>query len=104
MPDTILTQHQKDIDTLEKTTRELEITLALASSKVGHNELLLKQVEVKLDLISHTLGTMNKEIVAKQDLEASVNSILNKHAAKVFWSVLGVSVGAALAWMGSLFK
>lgn len=104
MPESLITQQQKDIDTLEKTTKELEITLALATSKVGQNEVLLTQVAGKLDLIGEKLHHMSDELVSTKDLEISVNSILNRHAAKVLWSALAVGVGIVLTWMGSIIK
>lgn len=95
---------QQEIDGLRITTKNLEIAVALAVSKVGNNEMLLDKVSAKLDTVVEALRIMNENNVTNNNLEAAVNATLNKHAAKVFWSVLALSAGAAIAWVGSLMK
>ena len=95
---------QQEIDDLQITTKNLEIAVALAVSKIGNNDMLLDKVSAKLDALAETLRIMNENNVTKNNLEYAVNATLNKHAAKVFWSVLALSAGAAIAWVGSLMK
>lgn len=95
---------QKEIDRLSQTTKELEIAVALASSKAGINEKILQQVSTKLDLISSKIHSLEDNIVTKNNLEVAVNTTLNKHAAKVFWAILTVAVGSVLTWIGSILK
>ena len=96
--------HQREIERLSSTTKELEIAVALAVAKVGTNESLLQQVATKLDLVASKLHDIEDNIVTKNNLEGAVNATLNKHAAKVFWAALTLAVGTALTWIGSLIK
>ena len=96
--------YQNEVNRLSQTTKELEIAVALAGSKVGSTEALLQQVVTKLDFLSTKIHDLEDNIVTKNNLEVAVNATLNKHAAKVFWSVLALSAGAAIAWVGSLMK
>lgn len=101
MPDAF---YQNEVNRLSQTTKELEIAVALAGSKVGSTEALLQQVVTKLDFLSTKIHDLEDNIVTKNNLEVAVNATLNKHAAKVFWAILTVGIGTLLAWIGSLFK
>lgn len=101
MPDAF---YQNEVNRLSQTTKELEISVALAGSKVGSTEALLQQVVTKLDFLSTKIHDLEDNIVTKNNLEVAVNATLNKHAAKVFWAILTVGIGTLLAWIGSLFK
>ena len=96
--------YQNEVNRLSQTTKELEIAVALAGSKVGSTESLLQQVVTKLDFLSTKIHDLEDNIVTKNNLEVAVNATLNKHAAKVFWAILTVGIGTLLAWIGSLFK
>jgi hypothetical protein len=96
--------YQNEVNRLSQTTKELEISVALAGSKVGSTEVLLQQVVTKLDFLSTKIHDLEDNIVTKNNLEVAVNATLNKHAAKVFWAILTVGIGTLLAWIGSLFK
>jgi hypothetical protein len=96
--------YQNEVNRLSQTTKELEISVALAGSKVGSTEALLQQVVTKLDFLSTKIHDLEDNIVTKNNLEVAVNATLNKHAAKVFWAILTVGIGTLLAWIGSLFK
>jgi pimeloyl-CoA synthetase len=96
--------YQNEVNRLSQTTKELEIAVALAGSKVGSTEALLQQVVTKLDFLSTKIHDLEDNIVTKNNLEVAVNATLNKHAAKVFWAILTVGIGTLLAWIGSLFK
>jgi pimeloyl-CoA synthetase len=96
--------YQNEVNRLSQTTKELEIAVALAGSKVGSTEALLQQVVTKLDFLSTKIHDLEDNIVTKNNLEVAVNVTLNKHAAKVFWAILTVGIGTLLAWIGSLFK
>jgi pimeloyl-CoA synthetase len=96
--------YQNEVNRLSQTTKELEIAVALAGSKVGTTEALLQQVVTKLDFLSTKIHDLEDNIVTKNNLEVAVNATLNKHAAKVFWAILTVGIGTLLAWIGSLFK
>lgn len=95
---------QQELNRLAVTTKDLEIAVAIAVSKVGTNETLLQQVATKLDLVASKLHDLEDKIVTKNNLESAVNATLNKHAAKVFWAALTLAVGTALTWIGSLIK
>ena len=99
MPDDI--QQQKEIDGLRVVTQKLEVSLALAHQSLGSNAKLLTTLTQKVDDIAHTIDV---GIVTNHALEDKVNSVLNKHAAKVFWSVIALAVGAIVTWIGSHLK
>ena len=98
------TFYHNEVSRLSQTTKELEIAIALAESKMSSTEMLLTQVVNKLDILSEKIHNLEDNIVTKNNLEVAVNATLKKHAAKVFWAILTVGIGTMLAWIGSLFK
>lgn len=92
---------QRQIDALTFTTDHLGVTVQVATDKVGKNEEKLERLMDQVARMDGTILRMRADLPTKEDLDVALNTTLNKHIAKGFWTVVVLSIGAVVTWLAS---